>query len=154
MKPIRLNLGSGSNRKQDYLSVDMYDPAADLMIDITRRLPWDDNSVDSIYACHVIEHLSRAEWEFCRKDWARVLKPGGDIEILCPNILKVCEKFINDPTDSYAMMQLYGLQSTPGEFHKNGFMVTSLIESFPDFEIHMLPPTDDTEIHMRFVKNV
>ena len=82
---MNLNLGSGTSRKQDYLSVDLYTPEADVMIDLTRPLPFDDESVDNIYASHVVEHFSRDEWESIRKDWVRVLKPGGAIEIRCPD---------------------------------------------------------------------
>jgi predicted SAM-dependent methyltransferase len=151
---LNLNMGSGSNRKQDYVSVDLYTPEADLGIDLTKPLMWDDNTVDNIYASHVVEHFSRDEWELVRKEWARVLKPGGCIEIRCPDIVKVCEKFLKNPDDNFTMMQLYGLQSNEGEFHKNGFTYESLCSSFPDFTPELLEPSTDTEVHARFTKDV
>jgi predicted SAM-dependent methyltransferase len=131
---LNLNLGSGTNRKQDYVSVDLYTPEADLGLDLTRPLPFDSESVDNIYASHVIEHFSRAEWDDIKHEWVRVLKPGGTIEIRCPEISKVCKKFLADPTDTFTMMQLYGLQNTPGEYHKNGFTYRSLIADFAGLE--------------------
>lgn len=151
---MNLNLGSGTNRKQDYISVDKYCPEADEHWDLTQRLPLDDESVDNIYACHVIEHFSRAEWDSMRRDWVRVLKPGGSIEIICPDILKVCQKFINNPNQPYPMMQMYGLQTNDGEYHKNGFTEFILFSSFIDLDSEVLPATDDTELHMRFTKRV
>lgn len=151
---MNLNLGSGTNRKQDYISVDKYVPEADEHWDITSTWPHDDESVDNIYACHVIEHLSRKEFGDFVAEVNRVLKPGGTIEILCPDIILVCIKFLADPNDGYSMMQLYGLQSNDGEFHKNGFTLDSLKRAFTGYAAENLPPTDDTELHMRFTKHV
>ncbi len=147
-----LNLGSGTSRKQDYLSVDLYIPEADLMVDITRPLPFDDESIDSIYASHVVEHFSREEWESIHKDWVRVLKKGGSIEIRCQDIIKTCQKFINNPTEPFNMMALYGTQLTLGEYHKNGFTEQSLTDSFPSLLSELLEPSTDYELHMRFTK--
>ena len=149
---MNLNLGSGTSRKQDYLSVDLYTPEADVMIDLTRPLPFDDESVDNIYASHVVEHFSREEWESMRKDWVRVLKKGGAIEIRCPDIIKVCRKVADNPTDPFSMMTLYGGQHAEGEYHKNGFTAESLVESFPGLLSEILDPSTDYELHMRFTK--
>jgi predicted SAM-dependent methyltransferase len=147
---LNLNLGSGSNRIKDYISVDLYDPAADIGLDITRRLPWDNRSVDNVYLCHVIEHLSRDEWKSLSNELRRVIKKGGQIEIRCPDIIKSCEKFLQDPTDPFNMQILYGIQTTPGEFHKNGFTKESLMSYFQEFQAELMSPSSDYELHMRF----
>lgn len=149
---LNLNLGSGTNRKQDYVSVDKYCPEADEHWDITSIWPYDDESVDSIYACHVIEHLSRKEFGDFVAEVNRVLKPGGTIEILCPDIVRVCIKFLANVDDPFTMMQLYGLQTSEGEYHKNGFTQESLGRAFTDYLAFECVPTDDTELHMRFTK--
>lgn len=148
---LNLNLGSGGNRKQDYVSVDLHTDA-DIGLDLTRPLPWKDGEVDNIYSSHVVEHFSREEWERISKEWQRVIKVGGTIEIRCPDIVKVCEKFLDDPTDEFRMMQLYGQQGHDGEFHKNGFTKDSLTASFPDCVATTLAPSTDTELHMMFRK--
>lgn len=149
---LNLNLGSGTGRKQDFISVDLYTPEADLHYDLTEPLPYEDNSVDNLYACHVVEHFSREEWQRIAPDWQRILKPGGTLEIFCPHILKVAKKLLDDPSEPFVMMQLYGLQSNPGEYHKNGFTEESLAASFPDLEATVMPGTEDTELHMLFTK--
>lgn len=151
---FNLNFGSGTSRIQDFISVDLYAPEADLGLDLTRKLPWPDNSVDNIYSSHLVEHLSRSEWEQARKEWARVLKPGGTIEIRCPNIVLVCERFLRDPKSERLMQQLYGLQTNEGEYHKNGFTRESLEASFPTLKAELLAPSTSTELHMRFTKDV
>lgn len=151
---LNLNMGAGTSRAQGYISIDYYAPEADLALDITKPLPWGDGEVDNIYSSHCIEHFSRAEWERIRKEWSRILKHGGTIEIRCPDIGKVCRRFIDRPDDSFVMMQLYGLQSNDGEYHKNGFTKESLAASFPGFRADILSPSTDTELHMRFIKDV
>lgn len=148
---LQLNLGSGTNRKQDYISVDLY-TEADLIINIVRPLPFDDETVDNIYASHVIEHFTREEWDSMHTDWVRVLKPGGSIEIRCPDIIKSCEKLIENPYDPFNMMILYGGQHAEGEYHKNGFTQRSLTDSFPSLTARLLEPSTDYELHMKFKK--
>jgi ubiquinone/menaquinone biosynthesis C-methylase UbiE len=44
--------------------------------DIT-KLPFEDNSVDLIYNCHVLPYFDRDESKAVLKEWYRVLKPGS-----------------------------------------------------------------------------
>ena len=148
---LNLNVGSGTNRKQDYISVDLYTPEADEHWDIAKTWPYADESVDNIYACHVIEHLDRHEWENFYYEVYRVLKPGGSIEIRCPDMLKLCKRYLDNPSRSN-LVQVYGLQSNPGEYHKNGFTSEDLRLWFDDMKAEDLPPATDYELHMRFTK--
>jgi predicted SAM-dependent methyltransferase len=148
---LNYNFGSGTSRRQDFISVDKYIPEADEHWDLTEPLPLADQSVDNIFSAHFIEHLSRDEWHSLRKEWDRVLKQGGTIELYCPDIKKVCEQFIAEPTTAN-LVHIYGMQDTPGEYHKNGFTEGTLILSFPNYSYEVLPH-DDTEIHMKFIKD-
>ena len=146
---LNLNLGSGTNRKLNYISVDKYIKEADEHWDLTERLPLDDNSVDNIYASHVVEHFDKNEWDFVRKEWSRVLKVGGTIEIRCPDIIKACTVVASDIS---RLNIIYGNQDTPGEFHKNGFTYKSLCDSFPNFYGELLEPSTDYELHAKLTK--
>lgn len=146
---LNLNLGAGSNRKQDYISVDYYTDA-DQKVDLTKSWPWAE--VDNIYASHFIEHLDRHEFIHFVHEVKRVLKIGGTLEIRCPDLSILCRKFLYDPSDMFTMMQLYGLQTNPGEYHKNGFTEELLKEWFKDYKAEVLDPSTDTELHMRFTR--
>lgn len=148
---MRLNLGSGTNRKQGYISVDKYVPEADAWWDLTEELPVDNESVDNIFASHVVEHFSRKEWEFISKDWARVMKPGGVIEIHCPDIMRSIEGVLSG---AYDLNIIYGNQNTPGEFHKNGFTYKTICDSFPGFYGELLEPSTDYELHLKLTKEI
>jgi predicted SAM-dependent methyltransferase len=78
---IKLHLGCGKIRLPGYVNVDiMTRSSVDVIADL-RQLPWADASVDHVYSCAVIEHFGRREWIGVLKEWARVLKPGGSIQI-------------------------------------------------------------------------
>lgn len=150
---IRLNLGSGTSPLHDYINVDML-PEADVQHDLTTPLPFDDGSVDRIYSSHVVEHFTRSEWEFVRLDWARVLKPGAELEIRCPDVEKLAKHIIAMDDIPLRIQQLYGQQANPGQFHKNGFTEESLALSFPGFSYKLLKPTGDYELRMVLYKDV
>lgn len=82
---MRLNLGAGDTKFDGYISVDKYDKAADVQADIT-ELPYKDNSVESIIAYQVIEHIPYDKTEQMFAEMYRVLKPGGEAYIECPDI--------------------------------------------------------------------
>lgn len=51
------------------------------------KLPFDDNSFDSVGTFNVLEHLYDPEnW---LKEMTRILKPGGSIVVACPNFLRI-----------------------------------------------------------------
>lgn len=119
----KLNLGCGDVKKEGYLNIDLYG-SPDLIHDISQPLPFEDNSIDEIYASHVVEHLSRDEWKRAKKDWVRVLKNGGKIEIICPEIDQCLANFVTNYRGQkwgYWIATIYGNQEGPGQFHKNGF---------------------------------
>lgn len=158
---IKLNLGSGSIKLPDYTNVDFFVKGVDLEHDLRTPLPFPDNSVDEIRASHLVEHFSRLEWEKVRKDWARVIKPNGIIEIYCPDMDIVCDFFINNEEDikwDWWIKVIYGWQGNEdtgdieGQFHKNGFTFDKLAADFPDFDAVQLEGTTDHELHVKLTK--
>ena len=55
-------------------------------IDINRRLPFPDNSLDLIYNSHVVEHIHRHQFHAFLKECLRVLRPGGKAIFSTPSI--------------------------------------------------------------------
>jgi glycosyltransferase involved in cell wall biosynthesis/predicted SAM-dependent methyltransferase len=53
--------------------------------DLNNKLPYKDGSVDLIFASHVLEHLGTDPLA----DWFRVLRPGGRIRIIVPDMEKL-----------------------------------------------------------------
>ena len=58
LNKLKLNLGCGNKKKDGFKGVDKYPcEAVDILSDITKPLPFDDNSVDEVLMDNVIEHI-------------------------------------------------------------------------------------------------
>lgn len=68
------------------------------MLDIAKEhWPWPDNSVDTVLAWHILEHIETSDGFFHVVSEAyRVLKPGGELNIIVPHPRH--DVFLNDPT--------------------------------------------------------
>ncbi len=91
-----LNLGcnvwniTSEDPKVKWINIDA-DSNDDIKPDLQCRaeeLPFEDNSVDEIYAGHLLEHFDMNDGEKALKEWKRVLKPGGIITITVPDVEK------------------------------------------------------------------
>lgn len=108
--PFLLELGSGPHGEPGYYHVDAVkvgnvDKEADV-----RNLDWlADNSVDSLYSAHTIEHFSYTEIDTVLAEWYRVLKPSGIIRLKMPDLDFLCHAYV-DGTHSTEeiMVALFG----------------------------------------------
>ena len=91
---IRLNLGAGNQPYVGYTGVDMSGWAADVKHDLTTPLPFADNTVDEIFASHVVEHFPLWQIQKLLLDWHRALKPGGLFWGLVPDGPEVAKRYL------------------------------------------------------------
>jgi Uncharacterized protein conserved in bacteria len=63
-------------------------------MDITRRFPYADNSVDAVYSSHTLEHLTWEEGSMVFKECYRVMKPGGVIRIIEPDLYVIIQHYM------------------------------------------------------------
>lgn len=140
-KGLLLDIGSGEYGPhfQDYDIVRLdNDPAAepDILAD-AKQLPIDDLSFDYVYASHVLEHFSFKWVKNVLKEWIRVLKIGGELQITVPNLEWAAERILKgkdgkEQLSSYdserSMFMFFSAQKDGGavDFHKNGFTPASL----------------------------
>jgi ubiquinone/menaquinone biosynthesis C-methylase UbiE len=80
-----LNLGCGTYKRPEYINVDAFESCdPDYLWDLNRTpYPWADNSIDGIVMTHVLEHLDN--WWGAFTECARILKPGGTLQINVPD---------------------------------------------------------------------
>src|SRR4051794_18215857 len=97
---MKLNLGCGFQKLDGFVNVDadaLCKP--DVQHDL-EKTPWpfEDDSVDMFYACHVLEHLggTARDWLAIWKEIWRVAKPDAMIEIYVPHPRH--NNFLIDPT--------------------------------------------------------
>ena len=124
----RLHLGCGNIRLPGFCNVDILaTPSVDLISDISKLNNIIDNSIELIYACHVLEHFSHAETVRVLRRWFEVLAPGGAIRISVPDIDRIVKIYVDNwahfqtPGNSPWIGLLYGGQGDPYDFHKTGF---------------------------------
>jgi predicted SAM-dependent methyltransferase len=94
---MKLNIGSGGTKIEGFVTCD-YDPLAepDYCFNLeTDTFPFEDNSVETVVAHHVLEHLGEGYFH-CLKELYRVCKHGAIIDIRVPHHRH--DTFHNDPT--------------------------------------------------------
>lgn len=89
-------------------------------------LPYEDKSVDIIYACHLIAYFDRDEIIPILKEWKRVLRPGGTLRLSTPDfsILRNVYKEYSDI--GQILGPLFGKMD--GVYHKTVYDHFSLFE--------------------------
>ena len=72
------------------------------------KLPYEDESVNLIYASHVIEYVDKGDIDVLLNEWRRVLKKDGILRVAVPNFGKMAELYMNGhPLDCF-LGPLYG----------------------------------------------
>jgi len=118
-----LDIGAGrlawknllSPRVETYISGDVVleDPRIDVVLDISSRLPFADESFDTVFCCSVLEHVQRP-WE-ALSELRRILSPGGTLLISLPFILH-----LHDLPHDYYRFSIYGAEYLA---HEAGFEI-------------------------------
>ena len=78
---MRLNLGCSDRHFPGFINVDLCEPA-EVIANLTKRWPWEDNSIEEIRAWDLIEHLP--DRNHTMNEAFRVLRPGGRFDIEVP----------------------------------------------------------------------
>ena len=76
-------------------------PAHVKRVELTRRLPFGDDSIDAIYASHVLEHLHHEDATRLLSECGRVLRKGeGVLRLVLPDTRRIARDFLEseDPT--------------------------------------------------------
>ena len=91
---MRLNLGACDRRVDGFISVDIAEPA-DQIVDLAEPWPWQDSTVEEVLAHDVIEHI--ANRIHFMNELHRVLRQGARALIETPNASRGAGYF-QDPT--------------------------------------------------------
>ena len=120
-RPFKIDIGGAAvpYAPDEYVTVDI-DESAQIVADC-RKLPFEDCSVDAIWASHVLEHLPIHDVPVALAEWFRVLRPMARAIIRVPNFDYVAKYWLTGPDRGWAEAMVFGLQSSEGEFHKSAF---------------------------------
>lgn len=165
---IKLHLGCGRNILDGWINTD-YNTAkfgGSEYLDVTKKFPYNNNSVDYIFSEHMIEHITYHEGKFMLEESFRVLKSGGKIRISTPDLKFLIKLYNEDKTElqkryiEYSFKE-YKLDGNSDTFVINNFhrdwghifiydekTLKSLFESigFFDLKCYGLMESDDEEL--------
>jgi predicted SAM-dependent methyltransferase len=71
-----------------------------MWMNITKKFPFQDNSVDAIYSSHTLEHLTYDEGGFVFRECFRVLKANGVIRIIVPDLYQLVNSYLKNTETS------------------------------------------------------
>jgi len=131
------DLGSGGAQiymrdEGNVVSFDIREDTKPSVVCDLRRIPVPDETFDIVYSSHTLEHFSYNDTHKILKEWLRILKVGGELRIIVPNLKHVGMRIAKDEMQMTDMWILYGEQDYPKNFHAAGFtpkMLQSLAES-------------------------
>ena len=127
----KLHFGCGIRYLPGYIHVDAQKyPHVDVVHDITQDMSaiFRPGSIDEIYACHVLEHVSRGDIVTTLCHWQDLLKIGGKLRIAVPDFEVIAHVYEHDP---FALHQsllgfLYGGQRDSYDYHTMTFDFESM----------------------------
>ena len=115
--PLKLHLGCYNRYLPGYINVDVRsDTAADLIDDFRYLTKFDDESVDAIYVCHALEHVSFKESIEVLQTWYRKMKPGGIVYISVPDIMASAKWLVKTGNLSAVRTMFWGSQTNAFDF--------------------------------------
>jgi len=121
----KINLGCGKrNFGPDWIHVDDGDyEHLDYKCSV-KKIPFDDNEIDLIYASHVLEYFDREEVKVVLKEWNRILKPGGTLRLAVPDFAVMAWLYCSK---TYPGISNYTLDSFLGPLYGKMDMGTKII---------------------------
>lgn len=131
--PRRLHIGAGAIHVLGWTNVDIdWRTMPDVVDNALTLKKFPDDHAETIYACHILEHLSHEEVPRVLARWREVLMPGGELRISVPDIDRIVKIYMDNwehfQTDGNTpwIGLLYGGQEDRYDFHKTGFNFTHL----------------------------
>ena len=92
-KNICLEIGAGSRKGANgWTTLDI--SGCDICWDLSKKLPFPDNSVHKIYSSHVLEHFTFQEGKRLLDECYRIMVPNGIFSICVPNARIYIEAYI------------------------------------------------------------
>jgi predicted SAM-dependent methyltransferase len=116
---MKINLGAGDQYADGWHNVDHGSPhRKDEDVDLTGPLPWAENSIDCIYAGHVLEHLTQEECVALLERLHPLMKPGGELMVVGPDV-RIAEQMAQQGTLDVTLDSLkYGAGRWSGDVHR------------------------------------
>lgn len=119
---MKLHLGCGKRYIPGFVHVDLIDyPHIDYRCDVIELSMFENNSIELIYACHILEHFKRFDIENVLKEWYRVLIPNGILRFAVPDFEAIVEYYKETKDLKILYSHIYGGQKNSLDYHYCAF---------------------------------
>lgn len=99
---MRLHLGCGTKKLEGWINIDSVPECRpDLVHDITRPLPYADQTVDELLAEDLLEHFDKYIRYLVFYEWTRVLKVGGKVTLQVPDFKTTLLRYFKFGYDNF-----------------------------------------------------
>jgi len=122
---MKLHIG-GEEKKEGWKILNIQQkPDVDFIGDITDLSQFEDNSIEEIYASHVVEHVAQKKVETTLKGIHRVLKDSGKFYVSVPDMDILCKIYLDPKAPPkvkfHTMRMMFGGQIDDFDFHYFGW---------------------------------
>jgi predicted SAM-dependent methyltransferase len=98
-----LNLGCGYRFINGWTNIDFVSTGEGVVAhNLTKGIPCPDNQFDVVYHSHVLEHMDITTGQFFMSECYRVLKKGGVIRVVVPNLEEIAKQYLGNLENALA----------------------------------------------------
>lgn len=126
---MKLHLGCGKRYLEGFIHVDLADfEHVDYKMPVDDLSVFENESIDEIYASHVLEYFDREQVKSVLFEWRRVLKFGGLLRVAVPNFKNLVKVYETTGDLNKIIGPLYGKWEISEEsvYHKTVYDEQSL----------------------------
>lgn len=125
-----LDIGCGPTIDPKFINVDyIWRPGIDICWDVTKGLPLDSGRVRGIFTEHCLEHLPFKAMPLVLKEFYRVLKPGGRLRIIVPDVEVYLTRYVDMKRGSHDVSLPYAAEDQVDGFYTPALSVNRIFYS-------------------------
>lgn len=107
----KLHIGCGDNELPGWLNTELCPRRSQVYLDATQRFPLPGNCFDVVYSEHMIEHVPWSGGQAMLRECFRVMKPGGLIRLVTPNLAFLMRLVQNPSAPEHEAYVRYSLET-------------------------------------------
>ncbi len=116
-----LNLGCGATFDKNWTNIDFASFSPEVKeYNLLKGIPYPDNSFDLVYHSHILEHFPKKDAYKFIAECHRVLKPGGIIRVVVPDLEQIALNYIKYLNES--------LEGIPGASEKYNWTMIEMYD--------------------------
>ena len=150
-----INLGAGNQHFEstdeiEWINMDLdeRDGKVEVAGDVSKPLPFEDETFDIMVASHILEHLEMSIVKDVTKDWMRCLKKDGELYISVPNARALAERYVTKDITNYifAVNMTGPYHSSTADHHRWCYDYEELADRVSDYDYEEVTHDNLTDV--------